>query len=115
MINPTDQLQLALIHTIAEPVEAHVQGLAQLGRHGAVGQPNRAFVITIDNGGRLGVAEIGQYWRSSKAMRAAAKTPAISASATKETTTGMRVEWAETGWLTGASGSKAKKFVELPM
>ncbi len=36
-------------------------------------------------------------------MRAAAKTPAISASATKETTTGMRVEWAETGWLTGAS------------
>jgi hypothetical protein len=39
-------------------------------------------------------------------MQAAAKTPVISASATNETTTGMRVEWAETGWLTGASGLK---------
>ena len=53
--------ELALIHTISEPVEAHVQGLAQLERHGAVGQPNRALVITIDNGGRLGVAEVGEY------------------------------------------------------
>ncbi len=25
--------ELALIHTISEPVEAHVQGLAELGRH----------------------------------------------------------------------------------
>ncbi len=48
-------------------------------------------------------------------MQAAAKTPVISASATKETTTGMRVELAETGWLVGASGSIATKFVELPM
>jgi hypothetical protein len=49
------------------------------------------------------------------AIRAAAKTPAISASATKETTTGMPVEWVEMGWLIEASGSIAKTFAELPM
>jgi hypothetical protein len=61
------------------------------------------------------VAEIGQYLALIQVMRAAAKTPAISASATKETTTGMRVEWTETGWLSGASVSMAEKFVELPI
>ena len=35
--------------------------------------------------------------RSSVAMRAAAYKPAYSASATKEQTTGMRVEWQEMG------------------
>jgi hypothetical protein len=44
--------------------------------------------------------------RSSTAMRAAAKRPPYSASATKEHTTGMRVEWVETGWLMGSSARK---------
>jgi hypothetical protein len=38
---------------------------------------------------------------SSTAMRAAAKRPPYSASATNEQTTGMRVEWVEMGWLMG--------------
>ncbi len=37
------------------------------------------------------------------AMRAEAKVPAYSASATKEQTTGMRVQWVEMGWLGGES------------
>jgi hypothetical protein len=37
------------------------------------------------------------------AMRAEAKVPAYSASATKEQTMGMRVQWVEMGWLSGAS------------
>ncbi len=107
--------KLALVHAVTEPIEAHVQGLAVLRRHVAVGKPDHALVIAVDNSGRLGVAEIGQYLALIQVMRAAAKTPAISASATKETTTGMRVEWTETGWLSGASVSMAEKFVELPI
>jgi hypothetical protein len=36
-------------------------------------------------------------------VRAEAKAPPYSASATKEQTTGMRVEWEETGWLRNRS------------
>ena len=43
---------------------------------------------------------LAKIFRSSVAMRAAAYKPAYSASATKEQTTGMRVEWQEMGWLT---------------
>ncbi len=35
--------------------------LLSFGRHGAVGEPDRALVITVDNGRRLGVPKIGQY------------------------------------------------------
>jgi hypothetical protein len=52
-------------------------------------------------------------FRSSTAMRAAAKRPPYSASATKEQTTGMRVEWVEMGWLMGSSARKV--IAELPM
>ncbi len=41
-------------------MKSHVQGLAELGRHGPIGEPNRALVIAVDNGGRLRVPEIGQ-------------------------------------------------------
>ncbi len=39
----------AVIHAVAEAIEAHVQGqrLAELLRHGAVGEPDRALVISI--------------------------------------------------------------------
>jgi len=53
--------ELALVHAIAEPVKPHVEGLAELGRHCPIGEPNRALVIAVDNGGRLGVPEIGKY------------------------------------------------------
>jgi hypothetical protein len=39
-------------------------------------------------------------------MRAEAKRAAYSASATKNTTTGILVEWAETGWLMGESSGR---------
>jgi hypothetical protein len=39
------------------------------------------------------------------AIRAEAKVPAYSASATKEQTTGMRVQWVEMGWFIGAESS----------
>jgi hypothetical protein len=107
--------ELALIDTITEPVKSHVQGLAELGHHGPIGEPNRALVIAVDNGERSEYPRSTIISRLSRAMREAVKTPAISASATKETTTGMRVECAETGWLRGASGSMAKKLMELPM
>jgi hypothetical protein len=55
------EAKLALIHEVTEPIETHVQGLSVLWRHGVVGEPDRALVIAVDNGGRLGVAEIGQY------------------------------------------------------
>ncbi len=42
-----------------------------------------------------------KIWRSLVAMRVAAKSPAYSASATNEQMTGIRVEWAEIGWLRG--------------
>jgi hypothetical protein len=84
--------KLVLIHAVTEPIETHVQGLAVLRRHGAVGEPDRALVIAVDNDGRLGWPRSASIWRSSRAMRAAAKTPAISPSATNETTTGMQVE-----------------------
>jgi hypothetical protein len=50
--------KLALIHAIADPIEALVQGLAELWRHGAVGEPDRALVVAIDDSGRLGVPEV---------------------------------------------------------
>ena len=52
--------KLALIHAISEPVEAHIQGLGKFWRHGAVGEPDRALVVAIDDSGRLGVPEVGQ-------------------------------------------------------
>ncbi len=53
--------KLALVHVISEPIEAHVQGLAELWRHGAVGEPDRALVVAIiDDSGRLGVPKVGQ-------------------------------------------------------
>ncbi len=48
---------------------------------------------------------LAKILRSSVAMRAAAYKPAYSASATKEQTTGMWVEWQEMGWLTQSSSS----------
>jgi hypothetical protein len=33
---------------------------AELWRHGAVGEPDRALVVAIDDSGRLGVPEVGQ-------------------------------------------------------
>ena len=51
--------------------------------------------------------------RSSTAIRAAAKRPPYSASATNEHTTGIRVEWVEMGWLMGPSARKV--IAELPM
>ncbi len=39
-----------------------------------------------------------KIWRSLVAMRPAAKSPAYSASATNEQTTGIRVEWVEMGY-----------------
>ncbi len=46
---------------------------------------------------------LAKIFRSSVAMRAAAYKPAYSASARKEQTTGIRVEWKEMGWLTQSS------------
>ena len=43
--------------------------------------------------------------RSLVAIRAEAKVSAYTASATKEQTTGMRVQWVEMGWLSGAVSS----------
>ncbi len=42
-------------------------------------------------------------------MREEAKAPAYSASATIEQTTGMRVEWDEIGWLSGALSSMSPR------
>ncbi len=53
--------ELALVRAIAEPVKPHVEELAELGRHCPIGEPNCALVIAVDNGGRLGVPEIGKY------------------------------------------------------
>ena len=55
-----------------------------------------------------------KIWRSLVAMRAAAKSPAYSASATNEQTTGIRVEWAEMGWLRVASSSVSPKMLRPP-
>ncbi len=49
--------------------------------------------------GGWGWPRLARIARSSTAMRAAVKRPPYSASATKEQTTGMRVEWVEMGWL----------------
>ncbi len=53
--------ELALVHAITEPVKPHVEGLAELGCHRPIDEPNRALVIAVDNSGRLGVPEIGEY------------------------------------------------------
>ncbi len=52
--------KLALIHAISEPVEAHIQGLGEMWRHGAVGEPDRALIVAIYHSGRLGVPEVCQ-------------------------------------------------------
>ncbi len=55
-----------------------------------------------------------KIWRLLVAMRLAAKSPAYSASATNEQTTGIRVEWVEIGWLRGASSEWSPRKRELP-
>jgi hypothetical protein len=57
---------------------------------------------------------LAKVFRSSVAMRAAAYKPAYSASATKEQTTGMRVEWQEMGWLTQSSSSVSPRELRPP-
>ncbi len=55
-----------------------------------------------------------KIWRSLVAMRPAAKSSAYSASATNEQTTGIRVEWMEMGWLSGASSLWSLRKWVLP-
>ncbi len=50
----------ALIDAISKPVEAHIQRLGEFRRHGAVGEPNRALIVTVYHRGRLGVPEVRQ-------------------------------------------------------
>ena len=52
---------------------------------------------------------LAKIWRSFVAMRPVAKRPPYSASATKEQTTGMRVECVEMGWLRGESSGKSPR------
>jgi hypothetical protein len=88
-----------------DPMQAHVGGLGHPLRHRVGSNADGDIVVAEQRGSGLGVAHVGQDFRSSVAMQAAAYKPAYSASATKEQTTGMRVEWQEMGWLTQSSSS----------
>ena len=59
------------------------------------------------------MAEVGEDCPLVHGNAAAVKRPPYSASATKEQTTGMRVEWMEMGWLMGSSARKVVAW--LPM
>jgi hypothetical protein len=53
-----------------------------------------------------GCSSLARIWRSSTVIRTEAKRAAHSAFAMKDTTTGILVEWAETGWLMGESSGR---------
>ena len=48
-----------LTDTIADPVEAHINTLRHFWGDGRVRQANSTFIVCIDGGGGLGVAEAG--------------------------------------------------------
>ncbi len=95
-----DDTKVSLADPVPDPMQAHVGDLRHPLRHRVGSDADGHLVVAEQRGGGLGVAKI---LRSSVAMRAAAYKPAYSASATKEQTTGMRVEWQEMGWLTQSS------------
>ncbi len=87
-----DDAKLTLLNPIPQPMKPHIQWLGHFGGDGVVGEANRNLIVTKN----------GCCWLR---MTHVANTPAYSASATKEQTTGMRVEWLEMGWLRNSSSS----------
>jgi hypothetical protein len=97
---------VSLADPVPDPVQAHVSGLGHPLRDGVGSNADSHLVVAKQRGRGLGVAHAGQDFASSVAMRAAEYK---SASATKEQTTGMRVEWQEIGWLTQSSSSMSPR------
>jgi hypothetical protein len=100
-----EDTKVSLADPVTDPMQSHVRCLRHPLGDRVGSNVDSYLVATKQRGGGLGVAHLGQNLRSSVAMRAAAYEPAYSASATKEQTTGMRVEWQEMGWLAQSSSS----------
>ncbi len=98
--------KVSLADPVPDPVQAHVSGLGHPLRDGVGSNADSHLVVAKQRGRGLGVAYVGQDFASSVAMRAAEYK---SASATKEQTAGMRVEWQEIGWLTQSSSSMSPR------
>ena len=88
-------LKLSLLNAVFEPMKTHVDGFRHFRGEDVIGQTHRALIGV----GGWGCPMLWRIRRSSSAILAAAKIPAYSASATKEQTTGMRVECTDMGWL----------------
>jgi hypothetical protein len=97
--------KLALIDTIPQPMESHIQRFDIFGITVWLARPIAHSLSQKITVGGWGCPRSERMRRSSRASRAAAQRPAYSASATNETTTGILVEWAETGWLMVGSSS----------
>jgi hypothetical protein len=70
-----------------------------------IGEADGELIVAEDciGVGGCGCPMLAKIWRLFVAMRPVAKSPPYSASATKEQTTGIRVECVEMGWLRGES------------
>ncbi len=89
--------KVSLAISVSDPMQSHVRCLRHPLGDRVGSNADSHLVVTKQR--------VGQDLRSSVAMRAATYKPAYSAFATKEQTTGMRVEWQEMGWLTQSSSS----------
>jgi hypothetical protein len=94
VVETTDEndTEVSLTDPVPDPMQAHVSDLRHPLRDGVGSNADDHLVVAKQRGGGLGVAMLAKILRSSVAMRAAAYMPTYSASATKEQTTGMRVE-----------------------
>jgi hypothetical protein len=103
-----DDAKMSLADPVPDPMQAHVGGLGHPLRHRVGSDADGHLVVAEQRGGGLGVAHVGQdfaFLCRERCGQRRISQPAYSASATKEQTTGMRVEWQEMGWLTQSSSS----------
>ena len=109
-----EHAELSLSYPVSQPMEAHVKRLRHLEVDGIGRDTDGNFVVAEKWGWTLMVVMSSKIWRSLVVMRPAAKRLAYSAFSTNEQTTGIRVEWVEMGWLSGASSAWSPRKWVLP-